>query len=448
MDHVELDPGVGPRLEQFVAQGGEVYGRGRDARAQRTEHLLEPGPVHGPPVIGVHEGQVPPLGPLVEVRDAGGGELQHGLTERVDAMPWGATRSANGRSPRPSGNPAPARPTRTRARPGRTPARDRSSPCAPWPPGSPSPCTRPCARSKAPLARSSLVERARPRPASGTGGTRRSGRGRRARPRDPAAAASADASAGPPRCHSSGISESTLIRARTSSLRLVSWVEVASIACGHRARRSAFCAWKAAGDSPKRARVAAHLVERHQPVVEVERRVLDALGHHRAGHLLEAQHEAQARAPLGLGELLRGPQQERVAQEVEHRRAQLPGCGGAPRPPPRSTKARSRALDLARRVVVYVRYTGRQAISSRMARVEIVQREVARAPVALGEPVELMASALISLAIAVCMISRLPSQITSAKSARRPDEAAVELRSAAARSPRSTNSPLTEARKS
>ena len=38
------------------------------------------------------------------------------------------------------------------------------------------------------------------------------------------------------------------MRARTSSPRLVSWVDVASSASGQRARRAAFLSWKTAGE--------------------------------------------------------------------------------------------------------------------------------------------------------------------------------------------------------
>ena len=52
--------------------------------------------------------------------------------------------------------------------------------------------------------------------------------------------------------HSIGISESTLMRARTSSPRLVSWVAVADRAWGERSRRSALAAWNSAMEAPKR----------------------------------------------------------------------------------------------------------------------------------------------------------------------------------------------------
>ena len=48
-----------------------------------------------------------------------------------------------------------------------------------------------------------------------------------------------------------GISDNTWIRARTSSLRLVSWVEVAESAWGHRAARSANQACSDSGGVPK-----------------------------------------------------------------------------------------------------------------------------------------------------------------------------------------------------
>ena len=48
-----------------------------------------------------------------------------------------------------------------------------------------------------------------------------------------------------------GISLMTSMRARTSSLRLASCVEVASIVCGQCGARSRLAAWKAATDMPK-----------------------------------------------------------------------------------------------------------------------------------------------------------------------------------------------------
>ncbi len=65
-----------------------------------------------------------------------------------------------------------------------------------------------------------------PKPASGTGTSLNS---------------SASASA-----HSSGSSASTLIRARTPSLRLVSWVVPATIAIGHSSWRVSISSWNSA----------------------------------------------------------------------------------------------------------------------------------------------------------------------------------------------------------
>ena len=42
------------------------------------------------------------------------------------------------------------------------------------------------------------------------------------------------------------------MRARTSSLRFVSWVPVAESACGHCRRRAVFSAWNSAIDVPNR----------------------------------------------------------------------------------------------------------------------------------------------------------------------------------------------------
>ena len=52
-------------------------------------------------------------------------------------------------------------------------------------------------------------------------------------------------------------------------------------------------------------RLAADLVQRHQTVVDVERRVFDALGRHRARHLLELADELQMFAPLFLRNVIR-----------------------------------------------------------------------------------------------------------------------------------------------
>ncbi len=89
--------------------------------------------------------------------------------------------------------------------------------------------------------------------------------------------------------HSSGTSASAVIRARVSSLRLVSWVVSAVIASGHSCWRREAQPWKCAGSTEKLRRVAADLVERAQPDPAVERVVLHTLGHHHAAGLLEAQ---------------------------------------------------------------------------------------------------------------------------------------------------------------
>ena len=81
------------------------------------------------------------------------------------------------------------------------------------------------------------------------------------------------------------------MRERTSGERFVSCVYVASSCSGNRAARAAFAAWNSAMLSPKRAGSAADLVERGEPEVAVERRVLDALRHHGPGRLLEADDE-------------------------------------------------------------------------------------------------------------------------------------------------------------
>ncbi len=86
------------------------------------------------------------------------------------------------------------------------------------------------------------------------------------------------------------------MRARVSSPRLVSCVEVAESACGHDSWRSRLRSWKrSSGDADER-RLAADLVQRGERVEAVEGRVFEPLRRDRAGELLEAEHEV---APLG-----------------------------------------------------------------------------------------------------------------------------------------------------
>ena len=53
--------------------------------------------------------------------------------------------------------------------------------------------------------------------------------------------------------HSPGSSASTASRARTSSPRLVSWVDSVVMVAGHDASRAASAAWNSAGETPNRA---------------------------------------------------------------------------------------------------------------------------------------------------------------------------------------------------
>ncbi len=166
------------------------------------------------------------------------------------------------------------RPRQSRGAPPRRPRSARSRRCSSLASRAAFSCTRSRARRRS----------ARRRRASGRGGIR--GCGRASPPRwcrslrsDQLRTASH---------HVLGISESSASRARTSSLRLVSCVEVASI--GVRPvllRGSQFAAWNSSTARARTGRVAADLVERDEAVVVVERRVLDPLGHHRAGELLE-----------------------------------------------------------------------------------------------------------------------------------------------------------------
>ena len=103
--------------------------------------------------------------------------------------------------------------------------------------------------------------------------------------------------------HSSGISESTARRARASSPRLVSCVEVHSMRRFHCRARSAFALWKCRHRHAEASRITTHFVERRQTIVAIEGRVLESLGHHRTAVLLQfhgaPQHGARLK-PLWL----------------------------------------------------------------------------------------------------------------------------------------------------
>ncbi len=128
------------------------------------------------------------------------------------------------------------------------------------------------------------------------------------------------------------------------------------------------------------------LVQRHEPVVDVEGGVLDALRGHRARHLLEFADELQVLAPLFFGDIVRFLQ-KKAADEIEHdagmTRIAALGFGG-------------RMLDVASVVVAHfglasvdVRPIDRERRDDLPHRVrEAVVREVTVVTVPLGEPVQ------------------------------------------------------------
>ena len=179
--------------------------------------------VDRPAVVGVGQAVVPQLGALVDVRHAGdrqreqlGGEAvaAAGRVERGDQTV--DDRSVPRRSRRPR--------RRRRASRPRTPRRGRSTWCGRRPRASPSRRTRAGARAIAGQAPTTACHSSDPKPGSGSG-----------------TSASSRSSAV---CPHVGSSASTAIRARVSSLRLVSWVVVAVIASGQSRCRSAIAAWK------------------------------------------------------------------------------------------------------------------------------------------------------------------------------------------------------------
>ena len=117
---------------------------------------------------------------------------------------------------------------------------------------------------------------------------------------------------------------------------------------GKRRARSALPAWKRSTGSRPARRVAADLVERQEAHVAVERRVLDALGHHRRRRLLEARGElarrrrARTRARAGARSRASAARSSSVTEPVRARRR----CG---RPAATATASSSRGMSATRR---------------------------------------------------------------------------------------------------
>ena len=228
--------------------------------------------VHRPPVVRVDQRVLPQLGALVDVGHARHGQLDQLLAERVRpagrgdqrvqlvpgrAQPGVVVRQVDRRVHR-----------RLEAR-----IRRRSRWCRRWPRASPSPRTRASAPARS----------ARPRPGSGPGSSRRPGWAPPWRPgrsrRTP-----------PTR---SGISASTASRARTSSPRLVSWVDRPVIDSGCRCLPLGLQRVELRQRDAELPRVAAHLVQGDEPGVAVVGGVLDALGHGGAAELLHPHGPAR-----------------------------------------------------------------------------------------------------------------------------------------------------------
>ena len=109
------------------------------------------------------------------------------------------------------------------------------------------------------------------------------------------------------------------MRARTSSLRLVSWVEVVSSVAGQ-SLLSNFCCFVERGHAdPELLRFAADFIERGQPVEDVKRRVLQSLGHDRPGALLKLENKVRVLGSRFLIEVFRETKEQNVAQEIEDR---------------------------------------------------------------------------------------------------------------------------------
>ena len=95
--------------------------------------------------------------------------------------------------------------------------------------------------------------------------------------------------------HSSANSDNAASRARASSPRLVSWVAVASIACGQCCSALLIGTMECAHGAAEALGIPADFVHRDETVIAVERRVFDALGDHRPAVLLQPHRAAQQR---------------------------------------------------------------------------------------------------------------------------------------------------------
>ena len=137
---------------------------------------------------------------------------------------------------------------------------------------------------------------------------------------------------------------------------------------------------------PELLRLAAHFVERSQTIVNVEHRVLESLGHDRAGSLLKLEHEMRVRLARWLIEILRKSEEQNVAQKIEDgffdRRITSLSRGDC-------------ALDhlsillahrLARREISSINRKTRDRLLDGAA--ERFQREIAKPTILLGKPID------------------------------------------------------------
>ena len=203
----------------------------------RSELGAACGVVDGSAVVRVDEAVLPQLGALVDIRDAGHGQGKQLLAQRIAVRVRRPAVSPAASARRPPDRRAP-RPA-SRARRPRTRCPDRSTRCATPLPGSPS------------RRRRAAADAARRSPSPSAGHTPKM-----FCHRNSPVSGSGDGVAFSQRvtnsAHSDGTWDSTPIRARTSSPRLVSWVDSVVIACGHRRARIALLRWNSAALTPKR----------------------------------------------------------------------------------------------------------------------------------------------------------------------------------------------------
>ena len=82
-DDMELDPAIPPASPQFLPSLAPRRGLERRGRHGVAQHLPSRGEIDGTAIVGIDQTQIPELRALIDVGDAGGGQLQDRLGKGV-----------------------------------------------------------------------------------------------------------------------------------------------------------------------------------------------------------------------------------------------------------------------------------------------------------------------------------------------------------------------------